>query len=172
MEVKIKLENENAVMPVYKHETDACADIHSADYVIIEPGDTEIIDTGVVFEVPYGYELQVRSRSGLAAKNGIFCLNSPGTIDCFTEDSKLNLVSGVTDFSNIKINDKILSYNEKSNKIEQDTISCIVNTGEQEVFCFETNDGILKVTGGTKVYTTKGIKFARDLTENDVLLSF
>ena len=49
--------------------------------VTIKPGATVLIPTGFEVEVPEGFELQVRSRSGLAAKNGIFVTNGPGTID-------------------------------------------------------------------------------------------
>lgn len=47
----------------------------------IHPGERVIITTGIRLQLPEGYEAQVRSRSGLAAKHGIACLNSPGTID-------------------------------------------------------------------------------------------
>ena len=49
--------------------------------VVIMPGKRSLIPTGFCFEIPEGYEVQVRSRSGLAAKYGVFVLNSPGTID-------------------------------------------------------------------------------------------
>jgi dUTP pyrophosphatase len=52
----------------------------SADITIM-PGKRAIVPTGFCFEIPQGYEVQVRSRSGLAAKNGVMVLNSPGTID-------------------------------------------------------------------------------------------
>jgi dUTP pyrophosphatase len=45
------------------------------------PGKRALVPTGFCFEIPEGYEVQVRSRSGLAAKHGVFVLNSPGTID-------------------------------------------------------------------------------------------
>jgi dUTP pyrophosphatase len=47
----------------------------------IRPGARELVPTGFIFEIPGGYEGQVRPRSGLAFKHGITCLNSPGTID-------------------------------------------------------------------------------------------
>ena len=50
-------------------------------YCMLRAGKTLIIPTGIYVQIPQGYEIQVRSRSGLAAKNGIFVLNSPGTID-------------------------------------------------------------------------------------------
>ena len=49
--------------------------------VTIECGKTAMIPTGLFFEIPEGYEVQVRPRSGLAAKNGVTVLNTPGTID-------------------------------------------------------------------------------------------
>ncbi len=49
--------------------------------VILQPLERAMIPTGLYFEIPYGYEAQMRPRSGLAMKHGITCLNSPGTID-------------------------------------------------------------------------------------------
>jgi len=74
---------DGAVMPVYKTNgaagADVCAFIDSP--VTIKPGKFAMIPTGLFFEIPYGYEIQVRPRSGLAAKNGVTVLNTPGTID-------------------------------------------------------------------------------------------
>jgi dUTP pyrophosphatase len=49
--------------------------------VVLEPSGRALVPTGFCFEIPQGYEVQVRSRSGLAIKHGVFVLNSPGTID-------------------------------------------------------------------------------------------
>lgn len=69
--------------PQYAYPTDGCFDIVSRiDTVVLPDNDKpEKVPTGFAFEVPTGYELQVRSRSGLAAKYGIQVFNSPGTID-------------------------------------------------------------------------------------------
>ncbi|MGN0729921.1 dUTP diphosphatase [Treponema sp.] len=73
----------NAVVPSYKTEgaagADVCAFLESP--VVIRPGERALIPTGLSFEIPSGYEIQVRPRSGLALKNGVTVLNSPGTID-------------------------------------------------------------------------------------------
>ena len=75
--------NPGAVIPVYKTEgaagADVCALLDSP--VTIEAGKFAMIPTGLFFEIPLGYEIQVRPRSGLAAKNGVTVLNTPGTID-------------------------------------------------------------------------------------------
>jgi dUTP pyrophosphatase len=49
--------------------------------LVLAPGERAVVPTGFSLEVPPGYEVQVRPRSGLAAKHGVTCLNSPGTID-------------------------------------------------------------------------------------------
>lgn len=49
--------------------------------IILQPGETVLVGTGIKIQIPEGYEAQVRPRSGLALKHGITVLNSPGTID-------------------------------------------------------------------------------------------
>ena len=54
---------------------------HLTERVVMRPFERQLIPTGLFIELPHGYEAQVRPRSGLALKQGITCLNSPGTID-------------------------------------------------------------------------------------------
>ncbi|HMN16681.1 MAG: dUTP diphosphatase [Ignavibacteriota bacterium] len=70
-------------LPSYATAGSAGMDIRAAlkDDVIIEPGKVELIPTNLSVEIPFGYEIQVRPRSGLAANHSIGILNSPGTID-------------------------------------------------------------------------------------------
>lgn len=70
-------------MPHYASEGAAGADIRAniKDNIVLEPGQTKLIPTGIRVEIPHGYEIQIRPRSGLAAKNGVTVLNTPGTID-------------------------------------------------------------------------------------------
>jgi dUTP pyrophosphatase len=82
--VKIKCTSEKgAQLPVYKTEGAAGADICAfvQKPVTLIPGEFALIPTGLYFAIPEGYEVQVRPRSGLAAKNGVTVLNTPGTID-------------------------------------------------------------------------------------------
>ena len=69
--------------PSYMSEGAAGMDLRAAvkEPVTLEPGKWKMIPTGLAISLPQGYEAQIRPRSGLAAKNGITCLNSPGTID-------------------------------------------------------------------------------------------
>lgn len=70
-------------LPSYATSEAAGMDVRAAveTEVILEPGNRMLIPTGLVFDIPKGFEVQVRPRSGLAIKNGITMLNSPGTID-------------------------------------------------------------------------------------------
>ena len=81
MTLKIKRIHEDAVMPAYAHESDAGMDIRSVDEIVIEPGKRALVHTGLILLLPPNYEAQVRPRSGLALKNGVTVLNTPGTID-------------------------------------------------------------------------------------------
>jgi dUTP pyrophosphatase len=85
MENKIKVGfkkvHPEAKLPTYAHEGDAGMDVYAAEDIKLKPYVPAVVHTGLVAEIPEGYELQVRSRSGLAAKHGISVLNSPGTID-------------------------------------------------------------------------------------------
>lgn len=68
-------------LPQYKTAGAAGMDLMSNEAFTIWPGQTILVRTGLFVEIPEGYELQIRSRSGLVAKLGIVVLNSPGTID-------------------------------------------------------------------------------------------
>ena len=74
---------DGAVLPEYKTAGAAGADVCALldEPVTLAPMQRALIPTGLSFAIPAGYEVQVRPRSGLAAKNGITCLNAPGTID-------------------------------------------------------------------------------------------
>ena len=68
-------------VPEYATPGSSGVDLRSTEDVSIGPGERTIVPTGIFLEIPEGFEAQVRSRSGLAAKHGIAVLNSPGTID-------------------------------------------------------------------------------------------
>ena len=82
-EILIKRLSRNINLPKYETEgssgMDLAADIAST--VDIKPGESSVIPTGISVSIPVNYEIQIRPRSGLAAKNQISVLNTPGTID-------------------------------------------------------------------------------------------
>jgi len=79
--VKVKILNQDAKLPQYQTEEAAGFDLHSVDEKTIKAGERDVVKTGLAVALPKGYELQVRPRSGLALKNGITVLNTPGTVD-------------------------------------------------------------------------------------------
>jgi len=85
--LEVKILDNGFGLPLPKYETEGAAglDLFAATKeetkIIIPPRKAEMIPTGIAISVPSGYEAQIRPRSGLAAKNGITVLNSPGTID-------------------------------------------------------------------------------------------
>lgn len=81
VKLKIKAIHVDAVIPKQANEGDAGFDLTSIHDLVINPGQRLLVQTGLTMEIPKGYEGQVRPRSGLALKNGITVLNSPGTID-------------------------------------------------------------------------------------------
>ena len=82
MKVKI-INRSNNALPAYETAHAAGLDIraHLSEAISIAPMQRQLIPTGLFIELPIGYEAQIRPRSGLAFKNGITVLNSPGTID-------------------------------------------------------------------------------------------
>jgi dUTP pyrophosphatase len=83
-DVVIKIINTSGnELPEYATDGSAGLDIRASleSAIVLKPFERAMIPTGLFFEIPFGYEAQVRPRSGLAIKNGITCLNSPGTVD-------------------------------------------------------------------------------------------
>ena len=79
--VKLEKTHEAAVLPQYKKDGDAGADVRSVTETVIQSGARALLDLGFKIEIEDGWEIQVRPRSGLALKAGITVLNTPGTID-------------------------------------------------------------------------------------------
>jgi len=79
--LKIRKIDKNAILPNYAHEGDAGLDLYAVKELVLKPGDRGLVHTGIQIELPKNTEAQIRPRSGLALKNGITTLNSPGTID-------------------------------------------------------------------------------------------
>lgn len=108
IDLKVKQLDKNAVLPKYQSNGASGFDLHSIEDIMLEAGSFGVVKTGLAFEIPNGYEIQVRARSGLAYKNGIGVLNSPGTID---SDYRGEIMIILFNFSkksfHIKIGDRI-----------------------------------------------------------------
>ena len=106
----IKKLQKNIILPEYKTDGSSGVDLMAnvEQTVKILPGEKKIISTGIMIAIPEQYEVQIRPRSGLAAKNGISVLNTPGTIDSdYRGEIKIILINLGKDIFEIKKNDRI-----------------------------------------------------------------
>ena len=106
----IKKINKNIILPQYKTDgssgMDLMANVKRA--VKIMPGEKKIVSTGIMVAIPKQYEIQIRPRSGLALKNGITVLNTPGTIDSdYRGEIKVILINLGKEIFKINKNDRI-----------------------------------------------------------------
>ena len=81
MQLKVKKLNPDAILPSYAREGDAGLDLFAVKSLVITPGTSALVPTGIAIQLPSGTEAKVRPRSGLALKHAITVLNTPGTVD-------------------------------------------------------------------------------------------
>jgi len=91
IKLKFKKVHKDAQLPIYGSEGAACMDLFVVEDYLLHPGDVKLLGTGLAFEIPSGWELQIRPR-GSAIKNQLIILNSPGTVD---EDYRGEVFVGV-----------------------------------------------------------------------------
>lgn len=141
---------DNVQLPVYSNIGDAGMDIRAAEDVIIMPGETKIVPTGLKMAIPEGYEIQIRPRSGLSSKTPLRIANAPGTIDSGYRD-ELGII--VSNSSNNYDELNTYSINEKGNKNGiysikfGDRIAQIVLCKYENIMFEEVEEGIVKTLG-------------------------
>ena len=136
--ILIKRLNKKAILPKYETSGSSGLDISACieEGIIIKPGEKSLVPTGIAVSIPENFELQIRPRSGLAAKNSVSVLNTPGTIDAdYRGEIKVILINfGKKDFE-IKNGSRIAQM-----------VLCPISKGElQEV---ETLDATGRGVGG------------------------
>ena len=108
-------ENKN---PEYAYDSDSGFDLRSTEDIWVQANDRKLVPTGLRFDIPDGYEIQVRSKSGLALNQGLMVLNSPGTVDSGYQ-GEIKVIIFNTTKERIKI--------EKGQKIAQAVICPVLN---------------------------------------------
>ena len=130
LQVKFYRETDNP-LPEYQNKGDAGMDIRSNEDTMIRSYGWSVIATGLYIVIPFGYEGQMRSRSGLAAKKGIQVLNSPGTIDSGYRD----------ELKVILMNHGQWAYEvKKGDRIAQLVISPMTQAQLKEIYEMESDD--------------------------------
>ena len=130
VQVKFYRETDNP-LPEYQNKGDAGMDIRSNEDTMIRSFSWSVITTGLYIIIPVGYEGQMRSRSGLAAKKGIQVLNSPGTIDSgYRDELKVILMNHAQWAYEVK----------KGDRIAQLVISPMTQAQLKEIYEMESDD--------------------------------
>lgn len=94
--------------PEYVYPTDSGFDLRANEKVTLEPLDRYLISTGLFLDIPEGYEIQVRPKSGLAINKGISVLNTPGTVDeGYTGEIKVIVINLSNKSHTVEVGDKI-----------------------------------------------------------------
>jgi dUTP pyrophosphatase len=117
VELRYTNESQNK-SPEYAYESDSGFDLRSSEDIIVKSFGRCLVPTGMRFDIPDGYEIQVRSKSGLALNHGLMVLNSPGTIDSGYQ-GEVKVIIFNTNSEEIKI--------EKGQKIAQAVLCPVVN---------------------------------------------
>jgi deoxyuridine 5'-triphosphate nucleotidohydrolase len=108
IDVGIEVINPNGQIPTYAHTSDAGADVTAAETISIPANETIAIGTGLRLNIPKGYEVQVRPRSGLSLKTGLRVANAPGTVDSgYRGELKILLHNTSTLDYTVNVGDKI-----------------------------------------------------------------
>jgi dUTP pyrophosphatase len=106
--LKVEKISEKAITPNYANKGDAGLDLYSINELKLEPGERGLVHTGIKIELPENTEAQIRPRSGLALKNGITLVNTPGTIDeGYRGEIGVILINHGQDVFNVEIGMKI-----------------------------------------------------------------
>ena len=132
-EILIKRLSKDVALPKYETEGSSGLDLaaHTDKQIKILPGKSEIIPTGLAIEIPKNFEIQIRPRSGLAAKSQISVLNTPGTIDAdYRGELKVILIN---------LSDKVFVV-EKGLRIAQMVLCPVVKATLKEVTELENTE--------------------------------
>jgi len=121
--------NKDIPLPEYMTEGSSGMDIYAAveEPTALAPGEIALISTGLAMAIPYGFEAQIRPRSGLAVKHGVTVVNAPGTIDSdYRGEIKVGLINlGQTTFvikRGIRIAQMVIQKIERVNLIRKECL--------------------------------------------------
>ena len=108
VKIKIKKIHPDAIIPKYAHKGDSGMDVYSIEEFKLKTLERKLVKTGLSFEIPIGYEIQTRPKSGLAIKYGITIVNAPGTIDsCYRGELGIILMNTDKENYSVKKGEKI-----------------------------------------------------------------
>lgn len=143
MIVKVKRVRKDAVIPQYATPGAAGFDLVAAEDVFLRGGETKLVPTGLSFEIPEGYEMQIRPRSGLSLKTGLRIANAPGTIDSdYRGEVKIIVENTSNTYHHI----------EKGDRIAQGVIAPVMRA------VFEEADDLSETDRGSGGFGSTGVR--------------
>lgn len=143
MKIRIKKLHPNAVVPKYATPGSSGFDLVAIEDVMLEPGETKLVKTGLAIDVGTGYELQVRPRSGVSLKTSLRVSNSPGTVDSDYRGEVCVIITNIID--NVTRNHGFNHTIKAGTRIAQGVV-CPVEQAEIEVV--DSLDETVRGTGG------------------------
>jgi dUTP pyrophosphatase len=108
MKLKIKRLHPDAVIPKYATSGSSGFDLYAIEDVIVRPGETARVRTGLSFAIPQGYEIQIRPRSGASAKTKLRVSNTPGTIDADYRGEVMVLIDNIAPIEYTDVHDGVV----------------------------------------------------------------
>jgi len=142
--VPVKIINRsNNPLPAYATAGSSGMDLRANldESVQLAPGERQLIPTGIFIELPLGYEAQVRPRSGLALKQGLTCVNSPGTVDSdYRGELKVILI-------NLSRENQVIHHGDRIAQIVVQKVERVEWTPSEEIAASERNQGGFGHTG-------------------------
>lgn len=109
MKLKFKKLHSFAIIPEYKTKGSSGFDFHVLYPVMILPGESDLLSSGLAIEIPLGFEMQVRPRSGLSIKFKNYLANAPGTVDSdYRGEIKFPIVNNTQEIMTFQRGDRIL----------------------------------------------------------------
>lgn len=132
MKIKIKKLHPDAEIPQYAKPGDSGFDLRAIEDVSVSPGQTKLVPSGLAFEIPAGYEMQVRPRSGLSLKTAMHLRNAPGTVDSGYRNDVGIIVCNLPFSIDGRLNDETLDI-KKGDRIAQGVICPVIRAEFEEV---------------------------------------
>jgi dUTP pyrophosphatase len=144
MKLKVKRLDKGIPMPEYAKSNDAGFDLRATEDFTIYPGETVMVGTGLAFEIPEGYNGEVRARSGMASKRMLAPINEPGTVDsCYRGEVKVPLHNfaplvvfkecGYGDGTRLGYNNNGIQHVKRGERIAQMVIAPVAQCEFEEV---------------------------------------
>lgn len=148
MKMKIKKLHEDSIIPKYQSRGASGFDLHALEEITLEAGETKLIRTGLAFEIPEGFELQIRPRSGLSLKTKLRISNAPGTLDADFRGEACVIMENTNNTFYSKNGDRKIVIN-KGDRIAQGVICPIFQAEfiEDELTSTERGSGAFGHTG-------------------------